>query len=213
MLIRPITPIVQTDFITKLCVEVSAGQVPVFVEVIPVAGAAINECFPNVDRKVQRDGGTMVLGWMIWESPGLFVEAEFHAIWQSEAGDLVDITPKSRPVDKILFLPQPDAVYSGRQVNNVRRAVSGDPEVAAYLRTYDAMFEFLNRGARAEQHGVLSLGGKDVLEYKVLADTLEMYEARLARRYSQYNPYLPCWCGSGKKGKWCHKSAQSNNIG
>jgi hypothetical protein len=47
------------------------------------------------------------------------------------------------------------------------------------------MFEFLNRGARAEQHEELSLTGKDVLEYAAIAGTLQMYEARLAKRYRQ----------------------------
>lgn len=207
MLKAPVTPSLLSEPIIRICTEVSPGQTPVYVEVIPDAKATVNDCFPNVERKVSYDGGVMVIGWSIWESSGLFVEAEFHAVWQSPTGDLIDITPKSAPSSRILFLPQPGAVYSGRQVNNVRRAIGNDPEVNAYLRAHDAMFEFLNRGARATQHGMMSLGGKDLVEYEALTGTIQMLGMRLAKRDKHYSPYLPCWCGSGKKAKWCHKSA------
>lgn len=208
---RTVTPALPSEPITKLCADISTDQVPVYVDVIRDTGAAINECFQNVSRKVASDGGSMVIGWSIWETPGLFVEAEFHAVWQAPTGDLVDITPRPNLSNRILFLPQPAAVYSERQVNNIRRAITDDAEVEAYLRAHDAKFEFLNRGERAGQLGMLSIGGMDLREYEAITDSIERYGARLAKRDSQYNPYLPCWCGSGKKTKWCHKSARGTS--
>lgn len=207
MLKAPITPDALSEPIIRLCAEISTGLTPLYVEVSAFAGATLNNCFPNVERKIAIDGGVMIIGWSIWESPGLFVEAEFHAVWQSPSGCLVDITPKSTSSSRILFLPQPGAVYTRRQVNNVRRAIGSDPEVEAYLRAHDAMFEFLNRGVRAEQHGVMSIVGKDAMEYDRIVGNIQMYGIRLAKRNKRYDPYLPCWCGSDKKAKWCHKSA------
>jgi hypothetical protein len=202
----PVTPAAISESIYKLCDEVSPGLVPEYVEVVPDRDASMNECFPNVTAKVEREGGAMLIGWSIWESPGLFVEAEFHAVWRSPEGALIDITPKPARSDNILFLPQPGATYAGRQMNNVRRALGVDSEVEAYLRMHDAMFEFMNRGERAGQHGAMSIVGRDALEYETIAGNIQMLGARLARRAKHYDPYLPCWCGSGKKAKWCHKA-------
>lgn len=209
MLQAPSTPSELSEPIVRLCAEVCANQVPVFVEVVPIAGATANDCFLNVQGKVAIDGGSMILGWAIWETPGLFVEAEFHAVWRSPVGDLVDLTPKVNLSSRILFLPQPGAAYSGVQVNNVRRAIGKDSDVEGYIRAYDSQFEFLNRGERARQHGMLSLSGKDALEYESIENSILMYGTRLARRSTHYDPYQPCWCGSGKKGKWCHQSVRA----
>lgn len=207
MLKAPITPATISEAIAALCDEVSPGVAPEYVDVAPYSGALVNECFPNVRTQIERGGGTMVIGWSIWESPGFFVEAEYHAVWRSPEGRLVDITPKAARSDRILFVPQPDAAYVGRQVNNVRRAVSADPEVEAYLGAHDAMFEFMNRGERAGQHGMMSVSGQDAIEYQAIAGNIQMLGVRLSRRAKHYDPYLPCWCGSGKKAKWCHKAA------
>jgi hypothetical protein len=207
-MLKTVTPVLPSEPITKLCSDISPGHAPVYVDVTPDAGSEVNECFQNVGRRVASDGGCMVIGWSIWETPNLFVEAEFHAVWSSPTGDLVDVTPKPNLSNRILFLPQPGAVYSERQVNNIRYAIADDTEVEAYFRAHNDKFEFLNRGVRAEQHGMVSVGGKDLQEYDAIANRLEMYEARLAKRDSVYSPYLPCWCGSGKKAKWCHKSAR-----
>jgi hypothetical protein len=202
----PVTPAFLSRSIETLCEELSPGQTPQYVEVVADPCARVHECFPNVMTKVERDGGVVVIGWSIWESPGLFVEAEFHAVWRSPEGTLIDITPKATHDSSILFLLQPEAIYAGRQVNNVRRSISADPDVETYLRAHDAMFEFMNRGDRAGQHGEVSIAGQDVLEYEAIAGNILMLSARIANRSKRYDPYVPCWCGSGKKSKWCHKS-------
>ena len=34
-------------------------------------------------------GGNIEYGWMIWESPNLFIEAEFHAVWIDNKGEYI----------------------------------------------------------------------------------------------------------------------------
>ena len=64
-------------------------------------------CFDGVLEKVRRDGGGVRLGWVIWEWPNAFLNAEFHAVWIDPAGQLVDITPKPLGEKSILFAPDP----------------------------------------------------------------------------------------------------------
>src|SRR3972149_11538780 len=122
--LSPVTPAEVSPKLADLCASLAPGIEPTYVVVRPIEGAPANECFPLVDATVLRDGGSPMLGWSLWELPSVFVEAEFHAVWASPTGGLIDVTPKNRQVSRILFLPSKDLVYLGRQVNNVRRALS-----------------------------------------------------------------------------------------
>lgn len=202
-----VTPAEIGPALSSLCDLLAPDTSPFYVDVVPLHNAPANECFSVVETYVGHQGGVRVLGWSLSEMPGLFVEAEFHAVWRSSNGDYLDIAPKLHPTERIFFLPLADAVYNGRQVNNVRRAVGSDPEVERYLRGFDELFEFMNRGERANLHGNVKLDGSDAAEYqKIQGRTVAAYNA-IAHRLPLYGAYLPCWCGSGKKTKWCHKSA------
>jgi len=51
--VRPVTPAELSDGIRALSEQVAPGQVPVFVDVVPLPGEAANECFGLVDRCVE----------------------------------------------------------------------------------------------------------------------------------------------------------------
>lgn len=204
---HPVTPSETSDSLASLCAEVSPGEKPLYIDVQPLPDAPINECFPLVEQHIELHGGEAVIGWSLWEMPHLFVEAEFHAVWKTPAGELLDIAPKTRPTARIFFLPDPSARYTGFQVNNVRRAIATDPDVVAYLRTFDEQFEFMNRGDRAALHGEVRLDGAAAREYQQIQARAMTAYSRISHRFPEYGPYGPCWCGSGKKMKWCHKQA------
>ena len=203
---HPITPADISEPILSLCHEIVPNSAPEYVDVLPLLGAPANECFVLVEDQARNAGGESVIGWALWELPGLFIEAEFHAVWRNPDGEMVDISPKTRQTQRILFLPDPSARYDGRQVNNLRHAISRDPDVSAYLQAFDDEFEFLNRGERALQHGELRLNDRDAIEYGNIERRLETLHMRLLPRFPSFGPYTACWCGSGKKLKWCHKS-------
>jgi hypothetical protein len=46
----------------------------------------------------------MLLGWRFWEWPDVFMEAEFHAVWQMPDGGLQDPTPNEWGEPKIRFV-------------------------------------------------------------------------------------------------------------
>ncbi|WP_146198754.1 hypothetical protein [Pararcticibacter amylolyticus] len=64
------------------------------IAVVPEGGTTRNECFDNVAAKIFRDGGKMIVRWQLWQHP-FMLEAEYHAVWRSPDGSIVDITPKN----------------------------------------------------------------------------------------------------------------------
>ena len=201
---NPVTPAEVSGELDSLCTALAPNVVPIYVDVRPIHNAPANECFSLVDSAVQREGGSSLLGWALWELPGVFVEAEFHAVWASPTGELIDVAPKNRPVSRVLFLPGKDLVYSGRQVNNVRRTLSLDPCITEYFATFDAEHELMNRGDRVDQHGEIELVDSEADEYYLIQTQRATLFLQVLGLAAFIGPYMPCPCNSGKKVKWCH---------
>lgn len=132
---------------------------------------------------VAEHGGESVVGWAIWEVPGVYIEAEFHSVWRASDGALHDLTPRPTPLDSILFLPDPSRQYRGRQVDNVRQPLVEDRDVFRYLYLGKRIFELTNAGPLADQHGEISLPPKAAKEYWKVMDEFRKLQARLDRRY------------------------------
>ncbi|MBU1447566.1 MAG: zinc chelation protein SecC [Gammaproteobacteria bacterium] len=206
----PVTPAEVGRELASLCASLAPNVEPIYVSAKPIEGAPKNECFPLVEAIVSQEGGMVLLGWSLWEFPGVFVEAELHAVWSSPTGELIDVTPKNHPVGRILFLPSNNAVYSGRQTNNIRRALSNDPCVTEYFATFDREFELLNRGARADQHGEIELTDSEADEYNSIQERKAFLFPQILLLAAHIGAYTPCPCNSGKKVRWCHGA---NNVG
>lgn len=202
---KPVTPADVGASLRTLIEELVPSGQPVYVDVAPLKNASANDCFVHVPERVQAEGGSQVLGWSLWELPGVFVEAEAHSVWLSPSGQYLDIAPKNSETARVLFLRDPALRYEDRQINNVRRAVVQDPLVQAYLDTFTEEFELLNRGDRVRQFGEISLRDEDAEEYHVIQARRASAFLGVLPRLPQHGPYLPCPCGSGKKMKWCHK--------
>lgn len=168
----------------------------------PAIHAAIDGCFEAVNLQVEKEGGSVCFGWRILDS-GFMVEAEFHAVWVDSEERFLDITPHGPPVRKILFLPDPNRRYEGRQVNNVRRAISLDPRVKAFIEACDAEFELSNRGERQFIHGEIRIRGEEASELDAIrARKVALLEGILASR-PKPGRNESCFCGSGEKFKRC----------
>ena len=59
-----------------------------------------------------------IYGWSVWEWPKVFIEAKFHAVWKQPDGSFLDIAPKSLPIPRVLFIPDPRRVYLGSPAQN-----------------------------------------------------------------------------------------------
>lgn len=60
-------------------------------------------CHVSAKHKAISSGGKRVHGWALWKfGPDLL--ADHHSVWETDGGDLVDITPPSNGGTKILFV-------------------------------------------------------------------------------------------------------------
>ncbi len=204
---HPVTPAEISEAILSICRELLTVEAPCYIRVQPTIGAAIDECFLIVADRVARSGGAVVYGWSIREQPKLFVEAEFHAVWRDKDDVLIDIAPKQRPTERILFAIDTVKTFTGRQVDSVRRPLSRTPSIIDLINVLDAEFEFMNRGPRASQQGELVFRDHDASEYQDIQRRKTIHYLAMLKLSPEIWPYGPCACGSGKKVRWCHGRA------
>lgn len=82
-----------------------------------------NHCFLNVEARVARDGGEVVLGWAVnTEFEGLVDVYYHHAVWRKPTGELAEITPKvwwdgAVYDEPTRFVPDPAALPTGTAPN------------------------------------------------------------------------------------------------
>jgi hypothetical protein len=169
-----------------------------YVDVRPATGAQPLDCFNNVPRCVEAEGGTQLFGWVIWIWPGVFVEAEHHSVWRKVDGTLSDPTPRQQGETRVLFLEDESLLYDfekERRRDNVRAALTQDRAVTAYL---DASAEF-HAFMEAHSDGLLIRAPKN----EIVTRARRNYDLLvvLRRRYLKPNDHCPC--GSGNKLKKC----------
>lgn len=142
--------------VIALCRELVPGAEPCTVDCQPDQTAPHNDCFAQVDDRVQRLGGERVMGWALWEMPGTLLEAELHAVWRRPSdGQLLDLNPRELHFSHIHFLPDPAHPYQARQVDNVRRALCNDAKLKQFIYLKGRQFALRNSGDLANHHGVI----------------------------------------------------------
>lgn len=193
--------------IARLITQLNSTEQPVFVIHRPEQHAQVNECFPAVEKMVSINQGAMCLGWQIWKT-SLLVEAEFHAVWRSPQGELIDITPKPIKLQNILFLPMPHAIYDGAQVDNVRLNITGNNIVDDFITACEAIFKIENKGERAYQYE-LHLTGMEEKIHAFLQELRVHLEVMASQGLTKRSP---CFCGSELKYKHCHGKALESAL-
>lgn len=201
---RTCTPSAVTKQLLGLTCKLAPGQSPIYLQVQPEADSKMNECFPNVEAKIQKAGGSIVYGWQLWEWPHVLIEAEFHAVWCSSEGVIKEITPKQNGEEKILFLPDPKRVYRGTPIDNVRVALRDDLLIQHFIAISEEIVKVMNHGERAYQHEYVTIPAHEIeplLEMQNLIQTMLIQGLRA---------HDLCLCGSGNKYKRCHGRAFSS---
>ncbi len=193
---RLTTPSEITSEIREFSNEIVPNKIPLFVPVEPVFTSQTNECFFDVQQKVASDGGTVLHGWTIWETPRILLEAEFHAVWLSPANKLIDISPKPDGEQRILFLPDSNRIWRKEPVDNVRKPLIDNAYTRRLIKFGEAKVELQRR---------YYVYGKIVpiprIEVERLVSLLGLNPALLDSLVGRNDP---CPCGSGKKYKKCH---------
>lgn len=184
------TPSRITADVRRLCRRLGSVSEPVFVDVSASRATSqedFDDCFHDVQREVEKSGGNIQYGWTIWEWPGIFIEAEFHAVWRRTDGELLDVTPKKDGEERILFVPDLVRVFSGKQIDNVRVAIGRDPRIKQLLR----LQEDIHRRIRRQMQGIsfrtqFEVEPETALLMKRAAGLeLELTQSRDARRAAQ----------------------------
>lgn len=131
--------------ILKLCRMIGTGTSPVRVRVVPEPQSMPNECGQNVQTKIQRCGGSIQHGWIIWEVPNVLIEGEFHAVWQSPAGELLCVSAREDEEGELLFLPDRSRKLCSLPVPNMGISWPYSKPVERFLEAEAAFQRFKNR--------------------------------------------------------------------
>jgi len=99
------------------------------------------------------------------EWPKLLFEAQFHAVWGTAEGDLVDVTPSENAQSRILFLRDRKRRYVDRLIPSRQRVLAAD--AGDYVRLCKRRWELEAAGYfdTGEDTGV-SLAGATRREYE-----------------------------------------------
>ena len=179
--------------------QLKSGGELVYVPVIPESYCEVQECFPNVEKKVRRDGGEMVVGWQFWKET-FITEGEFHAVWRSDDGKLRDVTPKPFPLARILFLQDDTRQYNGERVDNIRVNTTGKRLGDDLIRAFQAKSRIENRG----EYASLRCPDYEPWEKELLAELVNISAGIMAMLLQNRGRGGPCFCRSGVRYKDCH---------
>ncbi|MDZ4798771.1 MAG: hypothetical protein SGI92_11455 [Bryobacteraceae bacterium] len=139
------TPVAISKAVLDFCREVCPTARPVYLQVRPFRGAKALDAFENVDRFTSLSGGKQQTGWIIWEWPDAFIEAEHHAVVRLSDNTLREVSPHDEM--RVLFLPDDAATFDLSHDTyarpSIRKATSTDLVVAQYLANFEARDTFI----------------------------------------------------------------------
>jgi len=184
---KSITPPEVSTTVQAFCESIVRGAKPIFLEVEDDGSGELLDCYGNVEKKIKKDGGKVQYGWQVILCEPVFIEAQFHAVWVDPAGAMHDVTPTGiEDMSRILFLPDFEKNYEGKQIDNVQQALTEDPLITSFINANRKYFEATNQGRLAEMNGEITV---DQVSPSQLADIrLWNYEGRrlselLSRKY------------------------------
>src|ERR1700722_13822432 len=180
----------------EFCARIRAGARPQLMVIQPEPGWEPNNCFFCVRERVQRDGGRIQLGWSIGELPGVYLEAERHAVFAPADGSpWLDISPAPVPEITVrLFLPDDaaaeyDFANAGVREGIIREALAADGRIREFFRLAKQIEERLNSHPGL---GEITLKGENAISCERLKRTASSLIEALAMDYTPRN--APCFC-------------------
>lgn len=170
--------------VLDFCSSIVKGQPPIVVPHEPLDGEPIGESFDTVPKHIVAHKGKQLNGWAIWQVADLYIEAEFHAVWQDTDGALIDLTPHWTTHESILFLPESGREYGRRNIDGVRRALTDDLDVIRFLHLAKKRFDIMNEGDLAYQFGDIELPARSLREVRKVYKEMMQLQHRLTVRYT-----------------------------
>ena len=211
---RPFVPNPDSDAVAKLRHRLGVDKPARKVRVVVGPNAKEKNCFLNVRERVERYGGRIQFGWVIWQHANLFIEGEPHAVHDPGVGHgWVDCTPHlmpdGRPCREIVFIPNDEGSYDFGTTDipdNVRVALLDDPRIHEALKLWSERTRVMN-GVPAIDCALPAEVAEKVHRLERRA-TLLLVEAMQPSGFwpptGNVGRNDPCPCGSGTKYKKCH---------
>lgn len=190
------TPKFITSSVIAFANKLNLKVTPIYLQAKTESYAKPSFCFPNVHRKIELDGGSIQHGWVIWERLGQFLEAEFHAVWKSPEGELVDITPKIDGETSVVFVAEDSLRWVGLYIPNRLFALTDSSLVETLQDLKNIQCQIINSRYRDGKWSVLKAQQLIRLQDSI-QHTLTMLDSNEKRTAN-------CPCGSGEKFKRCH---------
>lgn len=132
------TPKEIDDSVIDFCKSITPYSIPEYVRLRPESWCIQNECYSNVKQKVEDCGGKRQLGWRIQVVPDplpkFMIEAVHHAIWISETGEKIDITPQPDSANRIVFVSDDSTKLGKHRIGEKYHALLNCPLVNEYVR-------------------------------------------------------------------------------
>ncbi|WP_345885208.1 hypothetical protein [Shewanella algae] len=171
-------PDIEQDYVVQFCKMLSAIP-PCMVKVSVVKSSEEMDCFNIVEQHVKSHGGEQLFGWAVWEWPKVMIEGEFHSVWKSPEGEIIDLTPRPIEIEKSLFVHDPKKLYKGRQVNNIRKPIAKGLTVKNYIETANQIYTEMNKGELADVHGEIEATPRLMKLYQRMASL----QSKLSKKY------------------------------
>lgn len=132
------TPKEINNTVIDFCKSITPYSIPEYVQLRPESWCKENECYDNVKKKVEDCGGKRQLGWRIQVMPDplpkFMIEAVHHAIWITETGEKVDITPQPDSASRIVFVSDDSTKFGKYRIGEKYQALFKCPIVNEYVR-------------------------------------------------------------------------------
>ena len=171
---------------------------PTILKVEKEKGFKVDDCFPNVLKKVKKDGGSAQYGWQIWESKH-YIEAEFHCVWKDKRNAFRDFTPKSGGDKQIMFIPIDNKKWEMEVVPSKRISICDNEIVDCLLSVLAKRDIAYQKTSRANPNGTEGFMALEMQEMFLECQQL-LQSMLILNKESGDN----CLCGSGKIFKTCH---------
>lgn len=134
----------------------------------------------NVAAHVEQNGGGVEYGWAVWHLRGAYFEAEHHGVWRDLNGQLIDVSPQVNDYSRILFLPDPAAVYEATTFrSNKLQAEPGSLAGAKIVELAGRRYRILD-SYRPGGASLATLSWSDQFQIAMIEDQLRSLLAALA---------------------------------
>jgi len=159
------------------------------------------ECFKNVDKKIENQGGQKVYGWRIHNVFNLWYEAERHTVWRSKSGQLIDVTPYFHLSESEFVEDLSGWVYNGMREDNIRFS----PYSTSLIKDLFFVKESLTKISEL----INDVSDKEADYVNIIRGIIDLLEKHILIVAKDKNI---CYCKSGIQYDDCHQDYILDNV-